>query len=280
MLSTRRTLTLLVVLCLGHVLLISSQVQSGHGQSVLHASAFGAMAAVQGASAAVTGGAGGIWSHYFALVGASKENDSLRARVLSLEGELQAERARNAQVSTLEDALQLQKTTVAPTLAARVIAGNPVPGSLTVTIDRGTADGVARNMAVISGKGVVGRIIGQPTAHAAVVQLLNGKNANTGALIERSGTAGLAVGGFADGRLRLDLVSSAADVVANDRIVTSGEDGIYPQGFVIGQVVQITGAGKSREIVVAPSVDYSHIDVVLVVLARPPQPPATPRSEK
>ena len=274
MLSRRRTLTLFVVLCLGHVLLISAQVQSGQGRSVLHDSAFGAVAAVQGSSAAVTQGAGGIWSHYFALVGASRENEELRARVVSLEGELQAERARAATVTALEQALKMQQSVVPPTLAARVIAGSPAPGTLTVTIDRGTSDGVTPNMAVISGAGVVGRVIGQPTGHAARVQLLHGKSANTGAMIEKTGDAGLAAGGFADGLLRLELLSSGANVAVGDRIVTSGQDGIYPAGFVIGQVTVVNGSGKAREVIIAPAVNFSHVDLVLVVLARPAQPGA------
>jgi rod shape-determining protein MreC len=272
MLSGRRTLTLFVVLCLGHVLLISAQVQSGQGRSVLHASAFGAVAAVQGGSTAVTHGVRGFWSHYIALIGASRENEQLRARLLSLEGELQAERARSAAVIALEQALKLQQSVVPPTLAARVIAGSPAPGTLTVTIDRGTSDGVMPNMAVISGEGVVGRVIGQPTAHAALVQLLNGKSANTGAMIEKTGDAGLAAGGFADGFLRLELLSSGANVTVGDRIVTSGQDGIYPAGFLIGHVTAVNGTGKAREVVITPVVNFSHVDLVLVILARPAQP--------
>jgi rod shape-determining protein MreC len=269
MLSRRRTLTLFVVLCLGHILLISAQVQSGQGRSVLHTSAFGAVAAVQHGTAALFGGIRGFWSRYFALIGVTRENEALRSRVLALEGEVQAERARAARTSALEDALNLQRSIVAPTLAARVIAGNPIPGTLTVTIDRGSADGVEQDMAVISGRGVVGRVIGRPAAHAAVVQLLVGKSANTGAMLEKSGAAGLAAGGFADGYLRFEMLSSAANVAAGDRVVTSGQDGIYPQGFLIGQIHQIMGASNTREILIAPSVDYSHIEVVLVVLARP-----------
>lgn len=272
MLSRRRTFTLFVVLCLGHVLLISAQVQSGgQGGSVLQSSAFGAVAAVQGSSAAVTRGAGGIWSHYVNLIGVSRQNDELRARVLSLEGELQAERARASQIAALEEALKLQKTVTPPTLAARVIAGNPSPGNLMVTIDRGTADGVAANMAVISGAGVVGRVSGQPSAHAARVQLLNGKSANTGAMIEKTGDAGLAAGGYADGLLRLQLLTSGVNVAPGDRIVTSGQDEIYPQGFLIGHVREVVGAGKAREVIVAPAVNFSHVSVVLVVLAKPAQ---------
>jgi rod shape-determining protein MreC len=268
MLSGRRTLTLLVVLCLGHILLISSQVQSGRGQSALNSATLGTMATVQGGVAGLTDGIGRIWTHYFGLVGASRENEELRNRVLDLEGKLQAEQARSERASALEGLLNLQKSIVAPTLAARVIAGNPKPGAFPVTIDRGKSDGVTLNMAVITGRGVVGRVI-DTSGHAARVQLLAGESAAAGAVIERTTTAGMVQGGYADGKLRMDFVSSAAQIVVGDRVVTSGQDGIYPQGFLIGHVSEINGKGKTREIVVVPAVDFSYIEVVLVVLARP-----------
>ena len=269
MLSARRTLTLLVVLCLGHVLLISSQVQSGRGQSVLNAATLGTMSSVQGAATGMTDGIGRIWTNYFGLVGAQKENEVLKNRVLELEGQLQAEQARGERASALEGLLNLQKSLVAPTLSARVIAGNPKPGALPVTINRGKSDGVGPNMAVITGRGVVGRVIGEPAAHAARVQLLAGESAAAGAVIERNTTAGMVQGGYADGKLRMEFVSSAAPIVVGDRVVTSGQDGIYPVGFLIGHVSEINGTGKTREIVVVPAVDFSYIEVVLVVLAKP-----------
>ena len=275
MLSARRTLTLFVVLCLGHILLISSQVQAGTGQSALQVSAFGAVASVQSATAGAAGGVGRIWSNYVALVGASKENESLRLRVLELEGQLQGERAKGDRASALESALNLQKSLVAPTLSARVIAANPLPGSVPgvepVTIDRGREDGVLPNMAIISGRGVVGRVIGEPSDHAARVQLLTGHSAAAGAVLERTGSAGLVQGGHADGRLRMDYVSSAAPITVGDRVVTSGQDKVYPQGFLIGHVLEVKGTGKDREIVVVPAVDFSYIEVVLVVLNRTPR---------
>ena len=180
MLSRRRTLTLLVVLCLGHVLLISAQVQDRDGGSVLRGTTFGAMSGVQRGVAAVADGVRGVWTGYFWLVGASRENAQLRGRVLELEGQLQGERARTARTNALEEALNLQRSLVAPTLAARVIAGNPLPGERTITIDRGAADGIRPNMAVIAGPGIVGRVIGEPSAHAAVVQLVVGQRARRG----------------------------------------------------------------------------------------------------
>jgi rod shape-determining protein MreC len=269
MLPRRRTLTLLVVLSLGHVLLISSQVQVTPGASALGAATFGSVARVQSTVGGVSGGLHGMWSHYFALSGASRENEALRSRVLELEAQLEAERARGARVDSLEDALNMQRSLVAKTLAARVIAGSPITGLLTINIDRGTDDGVQRDMAVINGRGVVGRVIGRPAAHAATVQLLIDKAAAAGAWLEKSGAAGLITGGFADNSLRLGLLSSAANVAVGERVVASGQDGIFPQGFLIGTVTQINGSGKTREVVVSPAVNFERLDVVLVVLAKP-----------
>src|SRR3954464_11122850 len=106
MLPRRRTLTLLVVLCLGQVLLVSSQVQSAAGSSMLGAAAFGSVARVQSTIGGVSGGVHGFWSHYFALSGAARDNEALRGRVLELEGQLQGERARGSRVDALEDALR------------------------------------------------------------------------------------------------------------------------------------------------------------------------------
>jgi len=270
MLSSRRTVTLLVVLCLGHVLLISAQVPGKSGSSALNGAAFGAASRIQRMMAGLSDGIGGLWSHYAGLRNASRDNDQLRRQVLDLEGALAAERAKAAKVTSLEEALALQKTVVPPTLAARVIAGNPVPGVMTASLDRGTADGVRPNMGVINASGVIGRVIANPSRSACAVQLLIDRSAAAGATIESSGTNGLVTGGFADGNLRMTLVSSAATIASGDRVVTSGQDGFYPSGFLIGRVAQVSGTGKNREIVVAPAVDFGRLDVVLIVLAAPP----------
>jgi len=279
MLPRRRTLTLLVVLCLGHVLLISSQVPSASGASALDTVALGSVSRVQSAIGGVSGGIGGFWRHYLALGGVSRENEALRGRVLELEGQLQGERARGARVDALEEALKMQRSVVAQTIAARVIAGNPVTGVMTINVDRGTADGVQPNMSVITGAGIVGRVIGNPSGHASTVQLLIDRTAAAGALVESSGAAGVVSGGFADGKLRLGLLSSAATVKEGDRVVTSGQDGIFPNGFLIGTVQAVNGTGKSREVVVAPAVNFERIDVVLIVMAKPELPKPSPTSK-
>ena len=69
----------------------------------------------------------------------------------------------------------------------------------------------------------------------------------------------------------MDYVPGTADVKAGDLVVTSGIDGIYPKGFVIGTVETVErGPGSYHEIRVSPAVDFSRLEEVLVVLTPPP----------
>jgi rod shape-determining protein MreC len=277
----RRTFGLLIVLTLGHVLLISAQVQSKHGMPLLEAAAFGTFATAQRGTAAVADTFRSVWSHYLGLRGVARENDELRKRVLVLEGQVQEQQAQLVEIEALRDALALQRTVALPTLAARVIAGSPVPGTLNVTIDRGASDGVEPDMAVIAGQGIVGRVI-KTAPRAATVQLIVGRNAGVGVLLERPGAGvgvmlersnvgGVAIGGQGDPPLNVEYVPNTADVQVGDRVLTSGQDGIYHAGFVVGRIEQIEKGGETyRTVKVRPAVDFSHIEFVLVVLARPP----------
>ena len=262
----RRLASLLLVTCLGHVLLISAQVQSQSGLPVLEAAAFRLFARIQGVVAGGADAGTSVWTRYFALRGAARDNEALRQRVLQLEWELQEQRALANQARALEAALGLKHTEPAPTLAARVIAGNPSPDVLTVTIDRGAVDGLAPDMAVIGPAGVVGRVIGPLAPRAARVQLLVDRNAGVAVTFETSGAGGMVFGGAETRPLRADLVPLNAEVRPGERVETSGQDGIYPAGFLVGTVDRVSGAGAEREIVVQPAVDFSHLDVVLVVL--------------
>ena len=111
---------------------------------------------------------------------------------------------------------------------------------------------------------------------ASKVQLLVDRNAGAGALVERSRAQGVILGAGQD-LLRMEYVSGIADVKAGDTIVTSGIDGIYPKGFVIGKVEGVDrGNGIYKVIRVRPAVDFNRLEEVLVVTT-PPQP--TPAGE-
>ena len=263
----QRTGYLFLAVMLGHLILISAQVQSKTGVPVLETVTFGFFSRIQGAASALVGGVRGGWGNYVDLRGVRTENAQLRQQLSDLEVRLQEQRALASRGVRLEELLKLKNSTTLPTIAASVIAGSPIPDVLTVTIDRGSADGVLPDMSVIGPKGVVGRVMGPVAAHAARVQLIIDRNAAVGAVSERTRAGGMAVGVDGDPPLGMELVSNLSDVKGGDVIVASGVDGIYPKGFVIGSVESSQpGPGLHRVITVRPAVDFSSLEEVLVVM--------------
>jgi rod shape-determining protein MreC len=260
-----------------HIVLISAQVTSKSGVPVLQAVTFGLVAQVQRAGAAVITGVTGVWTHYVDLRGARTENEQLKRDLAATKLLLQQERALAQRTDALSRLLDLKTRTRLETLAAEVIAGPATPEFRTITISKGTASGIRPDMGVLAPNGVVGRII-VPSATAAKVQLLIDRNAAAGALVERSRSQGVVLG-EGDASMRLDFVTSTADIRVGDTIVTSGVDGIYPKGFVIGKVEKVERSGSSyRNIQVQPAVDFSMLEDVLVVLT-PTVPEAIPSDE-
>lgn len=255
---------------LAQVILVSAQVQTKSGVRVLSAVAFETFSRVQSATAGVVNAVRGTWTNYAALRGVRAENEDLRRRVADLEVRLQQEHALAARSERLQELMDLKTQATLPTVAAEVIAGNPDPAMRTVTINRGAADGVLADMAVIAPRGIVGRVVGPVARHAARVQLIVDRNAAAGALCERTRAGGMIVGAEANPPLRMELVSNFADVRAGDNVVASGVDGIYPKGYLIGQVERSDrGSGLYRTISVRPAVDFSSLEEVLVVLEPP-----------
>ena len=275
MLDIRRSTGLLFFLVVvGHVILISAQVQSKSGGRLLETVLFSAFSEVQRGTAGGLGGVRSIWTNYIALRGVKQENDALKKQLNDLRVTLQEERALAQRSAKLQQLLDLKTSVNLPTVAAEVIGGDASPGLHTITINKGRDDGLRGDMAVISPQGVVGRVLDPVAPHAARVQLLVSRNAGAGVMIERSRAGGVIVGGGQNTPLELEYVSSLADVKVGDTVVTAGTDGIYPKGFPIGRVESVErGAGMYRRIGVRPVVDFSNIEEVLVVLATQPSGP-------
>ncbi len=263
----QRTGYLFMAVIIGHIILISAQVNTERGIPLLEVVTFGTFAEVQRGASRLIGGVRTSWGDYLALQSVRSDNEQLRREVAQLQVALQQQRALAQQSRTLVELLKLREGIQLDTVAAGVIAGSASPDFRTITIDKGSSDGLRPDMAVIAPAGVVGRII-TPSARAAKVQLLIDRNAAAGAIVERSRAQGVVEG--TGGSLRLNYVSGTADVQSGDVISTSGIDGIYPKGFVIGQIESVErGFGEFGAIVIRPAVDFSSIEAVLVVTTPP-----------
>jgi rod shape-determining protein MreC len=272
LIDIRRSTTFLFLLaCLCNVLLISWQVQSKSGGPLLASVDFNAYAPVARGSSSLVNGAASLWGRYVALHGVVAENEQLRAEISRLQGELQQKDALAGQSRSLEAALQLQTSVAQRTRAARVIAGDPSPGSLTIMIDRGSADGLKPDLGVIASGGVVGRVMGELAPHTARIQIITGRGAAVGALLERVAAEAIVVGGSDSQLLQMQFVNKSYDVKPGDRVITSGHDLVFPAGFAVGTVEKVDRSTSVHQvIVVRPAVSFSHLDIVLVLLDTPP----------
>ena len=159
------------------------------------------------------------------------ENAELTARVAEL-AEYQATSER------LEKLLDLQSTYNLQSTAARIIGQSSDAWSDTVTIDKGSLDGISVNMPVTNSTGVIGQVI-EVAPNASTVRLLTDEGSGVSAMIQDTRAQGM-VQGQPDGTLRMDYVSVDADVKEGDIIITSGIGGVYPKGLPIGTVASVT----------------------------------------
>ena len=230
---------LVLAVVLGHVILISAQVNVRQEGNFLQVVSFSALAGIEEIISFGTNAVGTAWSRYVSLRDAEEENAVLRESIGQLELQLQQQNALARRARSLQHLLELRKSVELLTLSAQVIAVDATPWFRTFTVDRGTRDGVRQDLAVIAPNGVVGRVVGTPGPRAAKVQLLIDRNAAAGALIERTRAAGVVTGVDGQSLLRMDYVSNLEDVQIGDAVVTSGTDGIYPKGFIIGTVADV-----------------------------------------
>jgi rod shape-determining protein MreC len=265
----QRSGTLFLAVMLAHVILISAQVSSKSGVPVLEAVTFGIFSEAQRSMSGAVSSVRRVWNGYIGLRHLKAENDALKRDLAAAQIAAQEQRALASRARGLEKLLELRDRTSLQTTAAEIIGMAPTLDFRTVTIDKGTRDGLRPDMAVIAPAGVVGRIV-VPSARSAKVQLLVDRNAAAGAIVERSRAQGVVVGAGSD-RLEMEYVSEVYDLVVGDVVVTSGIDGIYPKGFVIGRIESLERSGGAyKRVVVRPAVDFNGLEEVLVVVTPTP----------
>ena len=199
-------------------------------------------------------------------VGVFWENHQLRSRLTRVQIEsdaLQAERIENVRLRRL---LHLEERHPYDLVAASVVARSldRLGGSL--TIDKGTADGVEPGRAVLTPDGLVGRAERSTPHETRVLTLLN-RDCAVAARIERTRVDGVLEWEFGSQPvLNLRYISSQEDVQVGDRVLTSGLGGIFPAGIRIGTVAKVAldPNGLMKEIVIDPAVDFRSVEEILV----------------
>ncbi len=257
-----------IVLCVISVLLLTFSIREGDA-GIIHAARSVVMTVTTpvrylgSVIAAPFNAVGNIASNLTAspatLSDLEAENEELRAKVAELsEAQATAER--------LESLLGLQSTYSLQSTAARIIGESGDAWSRTVTIDKGSADGLAINMPVCNAAGIIGQII-EVSPTTATVRLVTDENSGISAMVQSTRAQGI-LQGQPDGTLRLEFVTVDSDVKEGDIIVSSGLGGVYPKGLPLGVVSSIDRPDNASyyTIVVTPaSSETENNEEVLVI---------------
>ncbi|MDQ0830969.1 rod shape-determining protein MreC [Streptomyces achromogenes] len=203
------------------------------------------------------------------LTGLEQENAALKAKL----GSDDRNRSRLAQ---LDKMLKIAGAGQYGIKGAEVIAIGAAQGfSWTITIDIGARDGVKRDMTVLNGDGLVGRVttVGPNTA---TVLLASDPDFTVGTRMEASDELGFA-SGQGDRPLRVELLNGKADVKRGDRLVTFGSQADKPfvPGVPVGVVSRVdpSGGDLTRTLYVTPYVSFTKLDIVGVVVEAPKKDP-------
>jgi rod shape-determining protein MreC len=206
------------------------------------------------------------------------ENEELRRQISDLRGQLRHIRGVGNELPELEKLLDLPTVADATGIAARVTAGAPGNFERTVTLDKGSSEGLRVGYPVVTGDGLVGTIT-QVAGHSANVTLLDSPTLGVGVRLTTSNTEGITVAKAGERNLTIGFLSdSNVKAQKGELVLTSASaNEAFPPDIVVGTVVSYSKPLQdlAPTITIAPTVNLDDLDFVKVL--RFPDPTAAPR---
>jgi len=210
------------------------------------------------------------WNGAFDYDSVERENEALRQRVDELEGQITSGDVAKQSLQQLLEQVDIPFVGDIPTVGARVVSGAVANFDRTIEVDKGENDGIRRGMAVVTGRGLIGRVV-QTSGDRAVVELLSSGEVPVAFSIVGTNVLGEAHG-LADGTRLVATTDVDRVVLPGQILVTSGLRGsTYPQGLPIGTVLDVRSDEGSldQELDVQMLADLSDLTFVSVVLWEP-----------
>ncbi len=197
---------------------------------------------------------------------------ALQERVAMLEAEnsrLQELAAENAQLKALLG--YAEQYPGIDSVQANVIGRDPSNWYSVLTLNVGQLHGVTEDMVVMNADGLIGRVFEVGYNYSKVMCIIDGRSSVSG-IVERTRDVGVidtVLAGPEESTLQMHYLPADSDLRPGDVVKTGGMDRIYPKGITIGTITQISRSGAERMVTLAPSVDFAHIEYVLVVAGDP-----------
>lgn len=275
-----RNPAILAVLVLAQLVLLGFQVRQPQAGGVRVARTWSASLVLPFEQAAdhFSGTIGNLYHNYVALTSVRRQNQALVQQIGALELRNQQLQQQTRELPQLAALLGFERSFGLKTVPAEVIAGGAAAEAQPVYVNRGRADGLERDMAVITPQGVVGKLA-QVAAHTAQVLLVTDADAGLGAVVTATGVHGI-VRGLGAGQAQLQNVLKDEPLAPGMAVVTSGQDQVYPAGLKIGTVSEVLpstdGVFKSANLRLAA--DLGRLAQVLIITASLPAAPVSPQT--
>jgi rod shape-determining protein MreC len=210
--------------------------------------------------------ASGLWGEYIDLRHTRDQNKELQQTIdrLRLEQAMLHEDALQGQ--RLQGLLKFQENYIYKTVAAQVIGSSGSMQSRVVWIDKGSQEGLAPDMAVITADGIVGKVR-DVFAHTAQVLVINDQTSGAGVVLETTRIRGI-LRGNAAGQPQVINILADQRIQPGEHVLTAGGDQIFPRGLPVGVVERVERdpeRGSFINVVVKPAANLQHLDEVLVL---------------
>jgi rod shape-determining protein MreC len=268
-----RDVAIVVVLLAFPFFVLKANMKSPESQSTMNGYILRISAPIEVAAAMVARGVGDVWDDYVYLVDVKQDNSRLaydNARLREQVHSLEQAQIDNRQLRRL---LQLKDSTPGDAVSAQVI-GKDFTEFFRVTrivLDKGARD-VRSHMPVISPDGVVGAVL-HVAGDTVDVQLAVDAAFGVDVEDERTRARGFVRGTGDPARYgaKVEMVDSRDDVELGDLLVTSGKGRWFPRGIPVARVTKVIKRelGRDQDVDAAPTVDFSRLDNVLVLLTTP-----------
>lgn len=265
----KKRFLLLLGLVFVHLLLISIQVPKGSEPTYFERVVFSVFTPVEHGVVSFFRGLKNFWRNYFYFRDVQRQNQSLRDEAFRLRQENLALKNLLLKFQGGKGIQDLLSTVSRSILVASVIGIDSGQIYKSIHLNKGSTDGVRKDMVVLDRKGrLVGRVVEPVSSRESRVQLISDEDSGVGVLTERFRVVGI-LQGDAGGKCRLKyIVKTNKEVMVDEEVLTSGLDGIYPSGIPVGRIVSITEDTELfKKIVVEPYFDLSDLDQVAVFTA-------------
>lgn len=274
----RITPWLVIVLLLGNFLLMAFDArQVNSGQRIIRVWAQTAADFIQSPVTTVTAGVSNYFSSIASLRSAQSENDALKEELQKLQVEVQNSMDLVNENERLRGLLDLKGASDYKPLFARIIGRDPSIWFDASIVNRGSMDGVKLNMPVVTKNGLVGRVTAVSPLTSQVDMITRDKSGVGGIVGEISGSNALGVvaGTGKSNLVEMRYVAGSTDVQVGQTVYTSGQDGIYPPGIKVGEIVEVvTGSATTpHRILIRPSSGLDSMHEVAILLYEPPTRP-------